>query len=180
DAYPGLKSPDAAIYAALSAEAKKANENKKNERLKKPFSAFLEKQTVESVLTENGAYVEDELPALLDSVHEAGDALSKRPFPNEIKQYRLTIQKFLRYVLDTAFNVKEDVGIPNSLKAGFNSARYRRDPELRKARNKYSTVQIIDQKLDSLAASIMTGQLKQIRLLESIEEINGLLVDLLE
>jgi uncharacterized protein YaaR (DUF327 family) len=86
----------------------------------------------------------------------------------------------MRYVIDNAYGVKEDTGIPNSLKSGFNSTRYKNDPELRIARNKYSSVHIIDQKLDLLAADIMTGQVKQINLLKSIEEINGLLVDLLE
>ncbi|MDR0408858.1 MAG: YaaR family protein [Spirochaetaceae bacterium] len=180
DAYSGVKPPGADFYAALSLETKKAGENKKNERAKKTFSALLKSETSETVSAEAALSTDDEFPALLDSVHEAGDALSKRPFPDEIKRYRLTIQKFLRYVLDTAFDIKIDTGIPNSMKAGFDTARYRKDPELRKARNKYSTVQIIDQKLDSLAAGIMTGQLKQIQLLESIEEINGLLVDLLE
>jgi uncharacterized protein YaaR (DUF327 family) len=176
---------DAKLYiayfsTALTDEAKKASGNKKNARIKKNFSVFLERQTMEPVLTEGSLPAKDELSLLLDDVHEAGDALSKRPFPNEIKQYRLTIQKFLRYVIDTAFNIKEDMGIPNSLKSGFDTARYKKDPELRKARNKYSAVQVIDQKLDILAAGIMAGQLRQIRLLESIEEINGLLVDLME
>ncbi|MDR1149419.1 MAG: DUF327 family protein [Spirochaetaceae bacterium] len=179
DVYSGERLSNAA-FPALTAETKKTNDSKKNARLKKPFSTFLKKQTMEPVLTEDGFSAKDELSVLLDNVHEAGDALSKRPFPNEIKRYRLTIQKFLRYVLDTAFDIKEDLGIPNSLKSGFDTARYRKDPELRKARNKYSAVQVIDQKLDHLAAGIMAGQIKQIRLLESIEEINGLLVNLLE
>jgi uncharacterized protein YaaR (DUF327 family) len=86
----------------------------------------------------------------------------------------------MRYVLDNAYGVKEEDGIPNYLKQGFNGERYRRDPELRKAKNRYSTVSVIDRKLDSLAADIMTGQVKQLNLLKNIEEINGLLVDLLE
>ncbi|MDR2660020.1 MAG: YaaR family protein [Spirochaetaceae bacterium] len=180
------KLPDASFYnKALTSEAGKTFRNKKNERPKKSFSAFLKRQTPEAAgqpyLTESaGLSTTDILPALLDDIHEAGDALSKHPFPDEIKRYRSTIRQFLRYILDTAFDVKEDTGIPNNMKAGFDAARYKRDPELRKARNKYSTVQIIDQKLDQLAAGVIIGQLKQIQLLESIEEIHGLLVDLLE
>jgi uncharacterized protein YaaR (DUF327 family) len=161
---------------------------KKNERPKKLFSTLLKKQASET----SSAFPRTDTPAfagipagstlesLLDSLHDAGDALAKRPFPDEIRRYRLTIQNFMRYVLDKAYDVKDDEGIPNYLKEGLNVERFRRDPELRKKRQGYSTVQIIDQKLDRLAADIMTGQVKQLGLLESIEEINGLLVDLLE
>jgi uncharacterized protein YaaR (DUF327 family) len=171
--------------AAFLAPAKTGT--KKNDRAKKLFPAFLKKQisrasgalsAAETSFTDRSA--EDAVTMLLDNVHEAGDALSKRPFPDEIKRYRLAVQNFMRYVLDNAYEIKEDEGIPNYLKPGFNGERYKRDPELRKAKNKYSSVQIIDQKLDRLAADIMTGHAKHINLLKNIEEINGLLVDLLE
>jgi uncharacterized protein YaaR (DUF327 family) len=173
------------LTPATGAKTKKTNENQKNQRTKKSFSNFLAKQTREFFPPElesgrAGSSAGDALAFLLDDIHDAGDALSKRPFPDEIKRYRSTIQQFMRYIIDNAYGVKEDAGIPNSQKAGFDGARCKNDPELRKARNKYSSVQIIDQKLDRLAADIMTGQIKQIGLLKSIEEINGLLVDLLE
>jgi uncharacterized protein YaaR (DUF327 family) len=164
--------------------------SKRNERSKKLFSSFLKKQPpdVSDTISEAelpatafaGIPSEDALAGLLDSVHDAGDALSKRPFPDEIRRYRLTIRNFMRYILDNAYGVVEENGIPNYLKQGFNGGRYKHDPELRKAKNRYSTVSIIDRKLDRLAADIMTGQVKQLNLLKSIEEINGLLVDLLE
>jgi uncharacterized protein YaaR (DUF327 family) len=158
---------------------------KKTASTKKLFSAFLKNQPASDELSAAGPALaglpaEDAVASLLDSVHDAGDALSKRPFPDEIRRYRLTIRNFMRYVLDNAYGVKEEDGIPNYLKAGFNGERYRRDPELRKAKNRYSTVSVIDLKLDRLAADVMTGQVKQLNLLKSIEEINGLLVDLLE
>lgn len=181
----------AAGFAGAASLKRAKTESKRNERSRKLFSAFLNKETPPLPADDLGAAdfqtarfagvsADDVLASLLDGVYDAGDALSKRPFPDEIKRYRLMIRNFMRYVLDTAYSVKEDEGVPNYLKAGFNGERYRRDPELRKARNRYSAVQIIDQKLDRLAADIMTGQIKQFSLLKSIEEVNGLLVDLLE
>ncbi|MDR2803725.1 MAG: YaaR family protein [Treponema sp.] len=168
------------FYTAFKTEAKKKGETQKSGRAKKLFSSLLKTQT----LTENAPAAAEssfsDLTVLLDEVHSAGDNLAKRPFPDEIKRYRITIQNFMRYVLNNAYDVKEDEGIPNYLKGGFDARPHKRDPELRKAKNKYSTVHIVDKKLDELAAGIMIGQLKQITLLESIEEINGLLVDLLE
>jgi uncharacterized protein YaaR (DUF327 family) len=186
DDFSAARAADAAFFAPAKTETKK------NGRAKKLFSVFLKSHAPEDSPESSGTALstaeialagrsaEDALTILLDNVHEAGDTLAKRPFPGEIKRYRLAIQNFMRYVLANAYGVKEEEGLPNYLKTGFNNERYKRDPELRKARNKYSSVQIIDQKLDRLAADIMTGQVKHISLLKNIEEINGLLVDLLE
>jgi uncharacterized protein YaaR (DUF327 family) len=185
DNFPDARLINAAFLEPAKTEAKKNGENQKNQRTKKLFSAFLGERLPElerspSMMADASLPAEEALTYLLDDVHDSGDALLKRPFPDEIKRYRLTIQNFIRYVLDNGYDIKEDEGIPNNLKAGFNKKRFNRDPDLRKARNKYSTVQIIDQKLDRLAADVMTGQIKQLNLLKSIEEINGLLVNLLE
>jgi uncharacterized protein YaaR (DUF327 family) len=159
---------------------------RKNQRSRPLFTDFLTKDDRDALTLEpeNAASAATSgggaLTSMLDKVHDAGDALSKRPFPEEIKRYRSAVQKFMRYVIDNAYSIKEDTGIPNSEKAGFSGAYRKHDPESRRARNKYSSVQIIDQKLDRLAADIMTGQMRQINLLKNIEEINGLLVDLLE
>ena len=177
---------NAAYLTPPKTETKKNSENQKNQRTKKLFRDFIGKllpeteRAPQSMTVTASLTAEEALTALLDDVHDSGDALLKRPFPDEIRRYRLTIQNFIRHVLDNAYGVKDGEGIPNGLKAGFDKKRFKGDPDLRNARNKYSTVQIIDQKLDRLAADVMIGQIKQLNLLESIEEINGLLVNLLE
>jgi uncharacterized protein YaaR (DUF327 family) len=40
-------------------------------------------------------------------------------------------------------------------------------------------IQVVDQKLEQLAAGILTGQASQLELLARVDEIAGLLVDLL-
>jgi uncharacterized protein YaaR (DUF327 family) len=174
--------PETAFFTPLAGT--KPQKNAKNQRTKPLFFNTLARKAGDALPPEpENAVVPpdgDPLTFLLDGVYNAGDALSKRPFPEEIKRYRSAIQKFIRYVSSNAYSVKEDTGIPNNQKAGFSADARKHDPESRNARNKYSSVQIIDQKLDRLAADIMTGQMKQINLLKNIEEINGLLVDLLE
>jgi uncharacterized protein YaaR (DUF327 family) len=39
---------------------------------------------------------------------------------------------------------------------------------------------VVDEKLEKLAADILGGQLKQLDLLHRVEEINGLLINMLE
>jgi uncharacterized protein YaaR (DUF327 family) len=185
DNFYATRLADTVFPTYAKTETKKNSENQKNRRTKKLFSAFIKEGMPElggapSVTDAAPLSAENALTVLLDDVYDSGDALLKRPFPDEIKRYRLTIQNFIRYVVDNAYGVKEDEGIPNSLKAGFNKKCFNKDPDLRKAKDRYNAVLIIDQKLDRLAADVMMGQLKQLNLLERVEEINGLLVNMLE
>ena len=46
-------------------------------------------------------------------------------------------------------------------------------------RKKFTLVKVIDKKLESLAAEVLKNQRDQIGILSAIEEINGLLVNLI-
>ncbi len=102
------------------------------------------------------------LERLLDDVHSAGDLLKDKPLPDNIVAYKGAVRSFVKYVVDRAYDVSERTSGGNILK-----------------RKKFTQVQVIDQKLEQLAAGILGGQKSQLALLERIEEINGLLVDLL-
>ena len=47
-------------------------------------------------------------------------------------------------------------------------------------RKRFTLVQIIDTKLERLAAGVLTEQKEQLEILRKVDEINGLLVDLLQ
>jgi len=98
--------------------------------------------------------------ALLAEVREAGDALSRRPFPDEIKRYKAGVRRFMKYVVTNALDVRKH--------------ERRSRPDLKPR----FSIEVIDGKLEQLAADLMTAQMPQIALLARIEEINGLLVDL--
>ena len=46
-------------------------------------------------------------------------------------------------------------------------------------RKRFTLVKVVDEKLDSLAASVLAAQREQLTILAQIDEINGLLVDLI-
>jgi uncharacterized protein YaaR (DUF327 family) len=100
---------------------------------------------------------------LLDEVHNLGDALSRRPFIEEIKAYNQAVRNFIHYVVENGFTTEEHLSGANLLK-----------------RKKFTLIQVIDKKLEEMAAAILQGQSAQLRFLSTLEEINGLLVDLLE
>jgi uncharacterized protein YaaR (DUF327 family) len=106
---------------------------------------------------------EEALQKLLDDVHSAGDALKARPLAEEIKQYKHAVRDFLHYVVKNGFDTKEQASGVNIMK-----------------RKVHTIIQVVDQKLEQLASAVLSGQRSQLDLLARLEEINGLLVDLLE
>ncbi|MDR0554241.1 MAG: DUF327 family protein [Treponema sp.] len=153
-----------AAYANVKVEAKKTKDKAPVGGVKKlKFSNILEhaleKTESTTALSESG----DTVRELLDDVHSAGDALKNHPFPEEIKRYKQAVKNFLRYIVENGYTVTESSSGVNLLK-----------------RKKYTTVQVVDQKLEQLAVGILAGQIAQLELLSRIEEIAGLLVDLLQ
>jgi uncharacterized protein YaaR (DUF327 family) len=112
---------------------------------------------------------------LLDEVRSAGDTLRDRPFPPEILAYKQAVRNFMHYVVDNGYDMAEEVGIPNYLKPSFTGSRDRSDST---DRHRYRVIRVVDRRLEELAALLVKGQLPQMVLLSRLEEIRGLLVDL--
>jgi uncharacterized protein YaaR (DUF327 family) len=158
-----------AAYGEASAEARKAKgsgagksgRSKKSEETKNNFVSFFEQAVLGKV--KELPRSEDSLHELLDEVHDAGDALSKRPFPPEITAYRAAVRNFIHYVVENSFDTDEQTSGANVLK-----------------RKKYTLIRVIDSKLEEMAAAILRSQINQLEILERLDEIKGLLVDLME
>ena len=99
---------------------------------------------------------------LMDAVHSAGSDLIERPFHEEILNYKRAVRNFVHYVVENTFEVEK-------------SQTKRR--ELRNLKP-HIQIKVIDQKLEELAAAILTGQANQLERVSKIDEIKGLLVDL--
>jgi uncharacterized protein YaaR (DUF327 family) len=102
------------------------------------------------------------LERLLDDVHSAGDVLKEKQLPDTIIAYKEAVRHFIRYVVSRTYDVSETISGTNILK-----------------RKKFTQIQVLDEKLEQLAAGILSNQRSQMDLLGRIEEINGLLVDLM-
>jgi uncharacterized protein YaaR (DUF327 family) len=170
-------------YSALNTGAKKTRRKPAvNESKGSKFSVILDdvKQETEAeapVLNSSIEPSEEAVQGLLDAVHNAGDALKNRPLPEEIKRYRKAVKDFLHYVVENTYVVEQEAGIPHSFRPGFKKPR--NSSEARKHTD-YHVIQIVDRKLDQLAAGILAGQTAQLEILTRLEEIKGILVDLLQ
>jgi uncharacterized protein YaaR (DUF327 family) len=98
---------------------------------------------------------------LLDGVFAAGDRLKSAPTIDTIREYRQKVRAFVQYAVDHMLAVEETTSGVNIMK-----------------RKRFTLVKVIDEKLDELAASVLAAQKEQLGILAQVDEINGLLVDL--
>lgn len=102
------------------------------------------------------------LVELLDEVHEAGDELKSAQNLQNIKKYKSAVKAFLTFVVDRMLAVEENQSGVNILK-----------------RKRFTQIKVIDRQLERLVKDILQNQAEQLEILSKIDEINGLLVDLL-
>ena len=119
---------------------------------------------------------EETVNFLMDEVRSAGDKLSGRPAPDEILNYKQAVRNFMNYVVKNCYTLEHEEGIPKFLKPGFSGKRGTPDAM---SQTRYTKIQVIDKKLEDLAAMLLSSQMPRLELTARLEEICGLLVDLL-
>ncbi len=123
------------------------------------FSLFLTDKEIE------GVSIED----LLDDIHEAGEKLIEKPFISSIKEYKKAVRKFVGYIVKKAYDAETDIQTRRFLKNGI--------PVVDE--KKWVKIKVVDEKLEKLASYIVQSQKNQLTILKKIEEIEGILVDLM-
>lgn len=157
-----------------------SNKSKKKEELAEKgsvkrsfFSALLEEKEKKDVQLEslpeeiNGLSYDEAVQVLIDSVYSAGDALKQKPYADSFVLYKKAVGNFLRFVVSQSYEIEEQEGIRRKTKAGTFT------------KKKFSIVQVVNQDLDRLASDILFNQADHIRMVAKVDEITGLLVDLL-
>jgi uncharacterized protein YaaR (DUF327 family) len=174
-----LMNPSA--YSQVRGEEKKekgrAIRRGENGRFSRVFNEFRAKTGDELGPLRDLPVSEETAVMLMDEVHSAGSALKDRPFPDEIVRYKQAVRHFMYYVVENSFTVEFEKGLPRFMLPGFTGQRG--TDESRKTRQ-YTKIQVIDKKLEDMAAGILAGQRDQLKLIAGLEEINGLLIDLLQ
>jgi len=102
------------------------------------------------------------LEELLDEIHEVGDQLKGSANMLNIKKYRNAVKAFLEFVVNTMFRVEKKVSGVNVLK-----------------KKRLTLIRTVDRRLESLVAAILSGQAEQLDILSRVDEINGLIVDII-
>ncbi|GHV95018.1 hypothetical protein AGMMS50293_13380 [Spirochaetia bacterium] len=181
-----IDSPDIpSFYMNPSAYSQVKSDNKKTKETRRPgktdFSTLFEdirgKTAGELGPLRELPVSEETVNFLMDEVRSAGDTLRDHPFPDEIMRYKQAVRNFMHYVVENSYALEQEAGIPKSLKAGYKGPLW--TPEAREQK-RYTKIQVIDKKLEDLAAMLLASQMPQLALASRLEEISGLLVDLLQ
>ena len=106
-------------------------------------------------------FSEAEAAELLDNVHEAGENLKRDPDGERIRAYKAAVRNFVHYVVERTYDVVEKSSGGNILK-----------------RKKFTTVVVIDERLERLAAEVLSAQRDKLDILRRLDEIHGMLVEL--
>ena len=113
-------------------------------------------------LSSVGSFSEADLSRLLDEVHDAGDRLKERPTVEVVQAYKRAVRDFVHYVVEKSYAVEEKTSGGSILK-----------------RKKFYRIAVIDESLEKLAAEILRNQRDKLEILRRVDEIYGMLVDLL-
>ena len=133
------------------------------------FSSIFEATETEepdSILFSDIEERNEELVTLLDDIHEIGEDIKKNPTLDVIKKYKKAVRDFLKIVINSSFAVEK------TRVSGFNVLKASGHREL-------TIIKQVDEKLEKLAAGILQNQKSQFDILSKIDEIYGLLVDLI-
>ena len=114
---------------------------------------------------------------LMDEVRSTGDSLRKRPLPDEIIRYKQAVRNFMHYVVKNCYNLDHETGIPKKFKFGYKGPRNTSEADRQIT---YTRIHVIDKKLEDLAAMLLTSQMQQLEIASRLEEIKGLLIDLMQ
>ena len=109
---------------------------------------------------------EEALIILQDSVRSSGDALKERRTLENILLYKQAVKNFIWYVTREAYTITTKIAVG-------------RDKHDMLTRKTFTHVIIINEKLDRFAAELLSDQRGQLYILERLEEIYGLLIDLI-
>ncbi|MCL2440450.1 MAG: YaaR family protein [Treponema sp.] len=120
---------------------------------------------------------EESVNILMDEVRDTGDRLKSRPLPEEIMNYKQAVRNFINYVVQNCYTLDYEEGIKNKYKPGYKGRRSSPAAEDSKG---YTKISVIDKKLEDLAAMLLSSQAPQMELVSRLEEIRGLLIDLLQ
>ncbi len=142
---------------------KKTKHNEKSER--KKFRAILE-TSVDAEHNVSGVGFsknksEHSLEELLEQAGRFGDVLAREQTMSSLKAYRSSVRLFLQAVM-RRIEISSDVSSREVLN-----------------QKRFTLVEEIDQQLEKLVRHFMNAQQKPISILEAVDEITGLMVDLI-
>jgi uncharacterized protein YaaR (DUF327 family) len=147
-------------------KSQKRSKAKKKEKIKyQHFFRKVQESKNTSFQFEDNDYPEpayEEMSELLDEIYTIGDNLKALPTLENIKKYKYAVKAFLKIVAQKMVGVEKKSSGTHVLK-----------------RKRFTLIKIIDTKIEQLSLQFLKQQEEQIEILSKVDEINGLLIDIL-
>lgn len=140
--------------------------NKKKEKISNKKRNLFQKELKKaegSHLSTPSLKGDEELAELMDKLFSIGEDLVKDPTMSNLRSYRNSVAVFFKFVIKNSLN--------------FDSIEGRLNPKTFE-RKCYALISVVDKKVDGIAKNVLGDQRKQFDLLGAVEEINGLIIDL--
>lgn len=126
--------------------------------------------------------IDDAAVYLADAVSMAGNDFSDEQTQENLEKFKKSVSQFIRFVIDNNFQVSswrkknrlgKDAIVPSrsNFFSNYTIPPHKIDP-------KYQ-IQVINEKLDALARETLSNQMNNLKLLAQVNEIKGLIVDLM-
>ena len=119
---------------------------------------------------------------LADAVGNAGNDFSNEQTQENLEKFKTAVSQFIRFVVENNFEITahrkknrlgKDMIVPSrsNIFSNYSLPPHRIDPKLK--------IQVINEKLDALARETLSNQSNNLKLLAQVNEIKGLIVDLM-
>lgn len=117
------------------------------------------------ILLPSGEINETVLTALQDAIHIAGDKLLAKQGYDTVIAYKNSVQTLLKSVIPF-LHEKEDIIAPKKING-----------EIRQ--RKFTLINTVNEKLDTVLKLVLTSQSDQMRIMNTLDEIKGLIINIL-
>ena len=125
--------------------------------------------------------IDDAAVYLADAVGNAGNDFSDKQSKENLEKFKTAVSQFIRFVIVNNYEVNIKQKRPRPGKAGQPSRLFVFSdytvPSQKK--NPRYSIEIINQKLDALARETLSAQSDNLKILAQVNEIKGLIVDLM-
>lgn len=120
--------------------------------------------------------LEDAAVFLKDKIDVLGDALSKNPSTENLMEFKKSVQQFMKFVVINNYEINKKIikkfSKPQQTFSKYNTKPRQKDPRV--------TINMINSNLDNLTRAMLFNQKDNLKLLSQINEIKGLIVDLMQ
>lgn len=180
-------------YTGINASSEESVKNRKKQEIEKSkktkFSQLIKNKTnienqnqiLVSQIEEKiqNLSIEDAAIYLSDCVNEAGNLLNENLSDENIEKFKVSVKQFIKFVVENNFEIsskKRNVRRKLAPSRLFYFSTYSNEPH---APNPRYQVQIINEKLNELTKSTLGNQMENLKILAKVDEIKGLIVDLM-